>query len=378
MSGQDRVGPLAGTRVIDLTRFPPGAYCTLVLADLGADVVRIDPPASAGRRPGGASPIGLMRGKRSMALDVRIPEANDILRRLAATSDVLVENAQPGAMEARGFGYSHAAVEFPQLIWCSISGFGQDGPYAGRSGHDITYLAHSGLLAALTPDLPWHPQAMLSVPLGALMAAIGVLGALVERGRNGKGCQIDLSIADAAMWVLSGEDGQLTDHPLRIGVSPGRRLYQCGDGEYISVAAAEPRTWTALCNALDLPDLLDDPDPQGDAGIPATKRLAAVFATKAASEWVEMLGPLGTAVGAVNRGEQIPVDPHNQGRGSTVTVAGVPVPANPVRLRDASGPRSSTATGEPADPGANTDEVLSEAGFSSDEIADLRARGVVA
>src|SRR3954470_10599966 len=110
MSGADRVGPLTGTRVIDLTRFPPGAYCTLVLADLGADVVRIDPPASAGRRPGGASQIGLMRGKRSMALDVRIPEANDILRRLAATADVLVENAQPGAMEARGFGYSHAAV----------------------------------------------------------------------------------------------------------------------------------------------------------------------------------------------------------------------------------------------------------------------------
>src|SRR3954470_9330314 len=119
MSGADRIGPLAGMRVIDLTRFPPGAYRTLVLADLGADVVRIDPPARAGRRSGGASQVGLMRGKRSIALDVRAPEANGILRRLAATSDVLVENALPGAMEARGFGYSHAAVEFPSLIWCS-------------------------------------------------------------------------------------------------------------------------------------------------------------------------------------------------------------------------------------------------------------------
>src|SRR4051794_40390425 len=213
MAAATTFGPLKGIRVLDLTRFPPGAYCTVMLADLGADVVRLDPPPRAGRRSTGADAVGLSRGKRSAFLDQRQPQAAEVLRRLASHADVLVENATPGQMDARGFGYSHAAVEMPSLIWCSISGFGQDGPYAERAGHDLTYAAHSGLLASLSPQLPFHPQSMLSVPLGAIMGAMGVLSALVERGRTGKGCQVDISLAESAGWLLSGEDGNLTDSP---------------------------------------------------------------------------------------------------------------------------------------------------------------------
>jgi len=263
------------------------------------------------------------------------------------------------------------------LIWCSISGFGQDGPYARRAGHDLTYLAHSGLLARLTPDLPWHPQTMLSVPLGAIMAAMGVLGALVERGRTGKGCQVDVSLAESATWLLSGDDSNLTDRPRGIGHDPGRRLYECADGEFISVAAAEPPTWAALCDALDLADIRDVSAPTAEQVDPLTARLAAVFRTRPAKEWVDELGPLGTAVGAVNKGEHLAEDPHYAARGATVEISGVRVPASPIRLRDTSGPRSRTATGEPPALGADTDDVLTGLGYSAEELATLRERGVI-
>jgi crotonobetainyl-CoA:carnitine CoA-transferase CaiB-like acyl-CoA transferase len=376
MDSQPVIGPLEGVRVLDLTRFPPGAYCTLLLADLGAEVTRLEPPPSAGRRATGAG-FGLIRAKRSVTLDLRHPRAGEILRRLAGAADVLVENSTPGQMERRGFGYPEVAEEFPRLIWCSLTGYGQDGPYADRQGHDLTYTAHSGLLTALTPELPWHPQAMISVPVGAMMAAIGVASALVARSRTGKGCQIDVSLADACTWMLSGDVDELKGTAPHIGVSPGRRLYECADGRYITVAAAEPPTWAALCKALELPDLVDNVYPTGDEARAVTDRLAAIFATRPAAEWVDMLGPVGTAVGSVNRGPDILSDPHAQGRGSVVEIDGVPVPANPIRLRDPSGPLSATATLPPSEPGAHTDTTLAAAGFSAGEIAELRRSGAV-
>ena len=144
----------------------------MLLADLGAEIIRVEPPSRRRSTQRWRRTGVLSRGKRSITLDTRQPEANSVLRRLAATADVLVENARPGDMDSHGFGYSHAATEFPGLVWCSISGFGQTGPYARRAGHDLTYLAHSGLLTGLTPQLPWHPQTMLSVPLGAMMARV--------------------------------------------------------------------------------------------------------------------------------------------------------------------------------------------------------------
>jgi crotonobetainyl-CoA:carnitine CoA-transferase CaiB-like acyl-CoA transferase len=370
-------GPLQGVRVLDLTRFPPGQYCTLLLADLGANVLRVDPPASAGRRSTGGEGIGLSRGKRSVTLDIRTPEGIAVLRRLAAASDVLVENSQPGQMEARGFSYAQAAEEFPSLIWCSITGFGQVGPYATRSGHDLTYTAHSGLLTALHPEMPFHPQAMLSVPLGGIMGAMGIASALVERAGNGKGCFIDVSLADACTWLLSGNVRELADIHDGIPLNEGRRLYRCGDDRYISVAAAEPRTWSALCDALEVPELDALVNPMGPENREVAERLEAIFLSAPAEHWVERLGPLGTAVGVVNTGSEVVRDPHNVARGTTVEVAGVAVPANPIRIRDEAGPRSSTAASEPAVVGADTESALLESGFSAEEIAELRQSGVV-
>jgi alpha-methylacyl-CoA racemase len=215
------------------------------------------------------------------------------------------------------------------------------------------------------------------VPVGAAMAATGIMAALVERASTQTGCHIDISLADSATWLLSGAVGELSGIHHGIPISPGRRLYRCGDGRFISVAAAEPRTWAALCNALELPDLVERVNPTGVEGEAVTDRLGAIFESASAGEWVDRLGPLGTAVGAVNRGAEVVHDPHNQVRRTTVEVGGLAVPANPIRMRDLHGPRSGTAVNEPATIGSGTDAALQNVGFSPGEIDELRASGVV-
>jgi len=372
------IQPLKGVKILDLTLLPPGGYCTLQLADLGADVIRIESPALAGQPSLVIGQVGLSRGKRSITLDRRNAEANAVLRRLAAWADVLVENDKPGAMAQRGFGYPQASTETPRLVWCSISGFGQDGPYADRAGHDLSYLGHAGMLAALSPQLPWHPGAMISVPVGAMMATSGILAALLERTNTGKGCQVDISLAESTTWILAGAPGSLKGTGGRsIPASPDRRLYECGDGKFISVAAAEPRTWGALCEGLGTPELADKLKVQGDEAVAVIEKLAGIFKTKPAGEWVAQLGPIGAAVNAVHQGHDVVDDPQYRARRTIINVAGEDVPASPVRLLDASGDRSGNADAEPHKVGQDTDAVLGDAGFSADEIARLRAGGVI-
>jgi alpha-methylacyl-CoA racemase len=368
-------GPLQGIRVLDLCRFPPGAYCTLLLADLGAEVVRVDAPGSNPMFAGVG--VGLSRGKRSVALDQRHQRGTEVLRRLAGWADVLVENNRPGDMEKRGYGYPQAAAEFPRLIWCSMTGFGQDGPYATRPGHDLTYTAHSGLMAALHSEMPWHPESMLAVPMGAMMAATGITSALLDRERTGRGAHIDISIAEAATWLFAGDFGGLAA-PYAIPVTPDRRLYECSDGRYVTVAASEPKTWAALCAGLGLPELAADGRPPREEAERVTAALAAVFATRPAAEWVDHLGPLGAAIGAVNDRGDLVSDPQVQSRGSVIEVDGTLVPGNPIRMADLDGPRTATAATVPPTVGEHTDAVLADAGYTATEIAELHAERVVA
>ncbi|MET0146946.1 MAG: CoA transferase [Ilumatobacteraceae bacterium] len=373
------IGPLRGTRVLDLTRFPPGAYCTNVLADLGADVIRLESPSATGQPSLVVGQVGLGKAKRSATLNMRHARANEVLARLCGAVDVLVENNNPGELEQRGYGYPHAAADHPGLIWCSITGFGQDGPNADRAGHDITYTAHSGLLGALEPSLPWQPRAMLAVPIGAVFAATGIMAALLERATTGAGCQLDISLTEAATWLAGGLDGGFTGSAMGGGVpiNANRRLYLCADGRFVTVAAAEPRTWRALCAGLGRPELADTVASDDDQQAMLVEQLGDVFATRPAAEWVDLLGPLGAAVGAVNVGPQVVTDPHNVARGTIVEIDGVPVPANPIRMRDASGVLTTTAVASPATVGEHTDAVLAEAGYSSADIEALRTAGVV-
>jgi alpha-methylacyl-CoA racemase len=366
--------PLSGVKVLDLTKFPPGAFCTVLLADLGADVCRLETPGSSPLMSGIS--VGIGRSKRSVGVDLRDPDGVAILRRLAAWADVLVENNRPGELDERGFGYSHAAIEFPSLIWCSITGFGQDGPLAQLPGHDISYTAHSGLLSGVNPALPWHPQLVMSIPMGATMAAVGIVAALRERDRTGAGCQLDISLSESATWILATDDAMLNGVARGIPVTPDRHLYECSDGRWVTTAAADPKSWKALCLGLGLDDLVDTlwrwehPDA-------VTQRIAAVFRTRSAGEWVFELGPLGTSVTALNRGVELQDDPQVRARGTLVPVGDVVVPANPIRFRDANGALRQEPPAPPVPAGADTDAILGEAGFSDHEIAELRASGAV-
>ena len=368
--------PLAGIRVLDFTAFPPGGFCTVVLADLGAEIIRVEAPAAKGKPSLVVGQVALSRGKRSLALDMRNPAANDVLQRLIKTVDVVVENARPGAMEAKGFGYSHAQALNPKIVWCAITGFGQQGPYAEHAGHDLSYLAHSGLLRALTGQLPWQPDMPLALQSGGLAAVIGIVTALFQSARSGVGAHIDISLSEASTWLLSGGINPLSDRPFAIPATPDRRLYACADGNFVAVASCEPRTWSALCNGLGLPELIDNLHKPAAAA--ATEQaIAEVIATRTAADWVELLAPLGAAVTPVNHASQLLQDPHIKARSSIVECGGTPVPANPLRLQTADGASTATAVEPPHRVGEDTQEILAAAGFTAAELDALLSAGII-
>lgn len=366
--------------MLDLSRLHPGAFVSSLLADFGADVVRVE-------QPGGLDPLRFdeamdltyNRGKRSMTLDLRHERAGEVLQALLRGTDVLVESARPGSMEARGIGYPQLAPQNPDLIWCSITGFGYGSPYADRPAHDVTFLGYSGMLALMAGDTVLAaPQFVIAVPIGALMATVGVLVALHERDRTGRGTHIDASVVDAAMWTIG-------EHLARVargasggwGESASRRTYRCADGRLVTIAAAEPRTWGALCEALDRPDLvprLADADQDS-----LTEELAGIFATRPSTEWVASLGPTAAGLGPVNHPEDLLTDPHVVARGDLVAIGerGDTAFGNPLRFVDGGTPRAYTATASPARPGEHTDEVLRAAGFGTEDIESLRRDRVV-
>lgn len=372
--------PLSHLRVLDLSRLHPGAFMSSLLADFGADVLRIE-------LPGGADPLrfdramdaAYNRGKRSMTLDLRHARAGEVLRRLVRDVDVLIESARPGSMEARGIGYEQLAAENPRLVWCSITGFGAGSPYADRPAHDVTFLGYAGLLSLIAGDTPIAaPQFVVAVPVGALMATVGVLVALQDRDRTGRGTHVDASVVDAASWMIG-------EHVTRVaqgnaagwGESASRRTYRCADGRLITLAAAEPRTWGAFCEVLERPDLVDRLFDADQAAL--TDELAALFATRPAEAWVAQLAPTAACLGPVNRPEDLLADAHVAARHGVVHLDddGDAILANPLRFGDNGDTRGYTATAPPATAGEHTDSALADVGFSAEEIAALHDEGAV-
>src|SRR3954453_18414409 len=373
--------PLSHLRVLDLSRLPPGGFGTGMLADLGADVLRIEPPKGGDPLrmiPGAAS--AYHRGKRAMTLDLKHQRAGEILRRLVSGVDVVVESGLPAALREQGFGYEELAAEQPGVIWCSISGFGRDSPYADRAAHDITFLGYSGLLGLMAGDaIPPTPDFVLAVPFGALVGVVGILSALAARDRSGEGSYVDPSIPAAATWVIGEPVARVAaGGQAGWGQAANRRAYRAADGRLITVAAAEPRTWGALCEALGRPDLVDQlaAPPERQGGL--AQGLAPIFAPRTAAEWVEQLPP-AAAVGPVNEVEELLDDPHTRARGSMIEVddAGTPALRTPVRLRASDGTEVPFEPGPPPAAGEHTDAALAAAGYAPDEIAALRDAGAV-
>jgi alpha-methylacyl-CoA racemase len=298
--------PLGGVRVLDLTRLLPGAFCTMLLAEGGADVIKVEEPETGDYMRwtppmvDGQSALfeAINRNKRSVELDLKSARGKEVLLRLVETAAVLVEGNRPGVMQRLGLGWDVVHQRNPKLVMCSITGYGQDGPFASRAGHDLNYMAIAGGLG-LNGE-PEGPPVPLSVQVadiggGGLQPAVEILSALVAVQRGGEGRWLDVAMTDSAVRWLAlafaarehGERVARGDQRLA-GRYPCYRVYECADGRYYSVAALEPKFWQAMCEALARPDLIDL---QFSKEASAHRNVEDVFRSRDRDTWTQVLAP---------------------------------------------------------------------------------------
>ena len=380
-------GPLAGVRVLELPAIGPVPFLGMLLADLGAEVTRIDRVAQAAD-PLSALPIGadgpLGRGRRSVAIDLRQPAGAELALDLVAESDVLIEGFRPGVAERLGIGPEPALRRNPRLVYGRMTGWGQTGPLAARAGHDITYLAVAGLLHDIGPsDGPPIPPAnyLCDFGGGAMSLAVGLLAAVLSARGTGRGQVVDAAMVDGAAYLATmvralyghrlWQDGREAN--IFNGGMPHYRCYRCADGRYLAVGALEPKFWAELLTTLGLdPVTVPSPyDPAHHAEL--TELLAGIFAGRSRDEWATLFEPTDACVAPVLTLGEAPAHPHNAARASYADSAGVtvaaPTPrfgATPAQLADA-----------PPPVGVHTEQVLAGLGCSAERIAELRAAGVI-
>jgi crotonobetainyl-CoA:carnitine CoA-transferase CaiB-like acyl-CoA transferase len=381
--------PLSGIRVLDLTRLLPGAFCTMLLADMGADVIKVEEPSSGDYMRwtpplvNGQSALfnALNRNKRSITLNLKSEAGRDLLLRLVERSDVLVEGNRPGVMDRLGLGWPAIHARNPALVMCSITGYGQDGPMAARAGHDINYVATAGVLGLNgAPDGPPVPLAVQvgDIGGGGLQPAVAILGALVGVQRGDPGRWLDVSMTDGAVsWLAlvlaqqgAGEEGGRGDHRLT-GRYACYRVYTCKDGGYYSVGALEPKFWAALCGAVGTPDLIDSQFATGDERLRAHRAMEAVFLSRTRLEWERELAGMEVCCEPVLELGEVASHPQIAARGLVVDgPAGVEVrPAVPMRTDWRR--RGAPSLGE------HTAEILSELGIDGAQLATLENAGAV-
>ena len=304
---------LAGVRVVDLSRLLPGPFCTQVLADLGADVVKVEDPAGGDLvrhtpplHADGTSLLfhALNRGKRSVALDLKSAAGVDDLLWLCGTADVVVESFRPGVLARLGLAPAELARRFPRLIVCSISGYGQSGPLQRRAGHDVNYLARSGALSLMkTPTV--LPVQVADLAGGAWPAATQICAALFARHRTGVGCVIDVSMTDGVSGlmamtmarVVAGEDVDGGEE-LLVGKVPCYGVYPTADG-FLAVGALEPKFWQAVCGVIDRADLVDRGWDDGDNGDEVAAILTSIFHQQTTAVWTQRFAAVDACVEAV-------------------------------------------------------------------------------
>ena len=381
-------GALDGVRVLDLTRYIPGPCCTMLLGDLGADVVKVEepgvgdptrllPPAVGTDSSVHAS---LNRNKRSIVVDLRTDTGAAVVRRLAASADVLVEAFRPGVLERRGLGPDALRAENPRLVYCSLTGYGREGPQAARAGHDINYLALGGFLAVNKDDggRPVLPGTQVADVTGGLLAVIGILAALQSRERTGRGQVVDVSLLDGVLGLMAMPlTRRLAGSPALDELSGAfacYRIYRCRDGLDVSVGALEPKFWERLCRALGLEQYVGRQWAGGARRQEAIDAFAKAFASRDRADWLRELAgedvcvePVLEPVTAAEAAVRSIVTQH-AGGGAFQTVA------TPVSLGDT----PAAVRRQPPALGEHTVEVLAEAGFTAEEIDALRGEGVLA
>jgi crotonobetainyl-CoA:carnitine CoA-transferase CaiB-like acyl-CoA transferase len=395
------VGLLPGLRVLDMTLFLSGPYATQVLGDLGAEVLKIEPPTGDNTRvlppnfigEDSAYYLSCNRNKRSIALDYRKPEGVKLLEELAAVSDVFIENLKPGAMARSGITYERLKTINPRLIYCSISGFGQDGPYASRPAYDMVIQAMSGGMS-LTGERNGKPV-RAGIPLadisGGMYAVVGILAALLRREQTGQGEYLDISMLDCQVAMLSYQaayylaSGKVPGTQGREHESiPSYRAFTAKDGLEVVVTANTDRMWQSLCDAIGRLDLRDDPELQGRKSRYQHRQriwsaLESAFATRNADEWVDVLVAHDVPVSVVNTLDRVMSDPQVRHRGMVLgldspTGEHLEVAGNPIKV----GSRAVEKHSYPPALGEGTREVLQAVlGKSDADVDALLAAGVV-
>ena len=392
---------LEGVKVLDLTQIMAGPYCTMMLADMGADVVKVEKPNGGDdtRRMGppfiegeSAAFLGINRNKRSIVVDLRSDEGREIVLDMARSYDVLVQNFRPGSLERMGLGYEQVRELNPSMVYCTISGFGVTGPYARRGGFDLVTQGMSGLMSVT--GHPDSPPTKVGVPLcdlnAGMFAAIGILTAYINRLRTGQGQHVDTSLLEAgiaytfwesAMYFATGEVPGPKGSAHRL--TAPYQAFETSDG-YVNIGAANQANWERLCTAIERDELVSDPrfvEPRDRMNnldeLIAT--LEQTFSQQSSEYWLNRLEDAGVPAGPIYNIEQVYEDPQVRARemvvetdhpvaGRTSSI-GIPVKMSetPGRFR-----RPAPTLGQ------HTDEVLEQLGRSGNEIAALRSRGIVA
>jgi alpha-methylacyl-CoA racemase len=379
-------GPLAGVSVVELAGIGPVPLAAMVLADLGADIVRVDRLVNNAVLSGSADPTRnvVNRGRRSVQVDIRTPQGRDLVLDLVRGSDVVLEGFRPGVTERLGIGPDDCAAVNPRLVYGRMTGWGQNGPLAQAAGHDVNYLSLTGALWAIgrAGERPVFPLNMLGdYGGGSMFLVLGVVSALFERASSGRGQVVDAAMVDGvsvltAMFTALRAMGRWRDergaNMLDTGY-PDYEVYECGDGGFVAIGALEPQFYDELCR------LTGYVPPPGDRADPATyperrRRWEVLLRTRTRDEWARLCEGSDACLTPVLDWAEAAQHPHLRARGTYVDVDGIAQPAPAPRFSRTPGAIGRT----PPAPGADTDAVLQDLGVTAVRIAELRAAGVVA
>jgi crotonobetainyl-CoA:carnitine CoA-transferase CaiB-like acyl-CoA transferase len=390
--------PLQGIKVLDLSRLAPGPFCTMILGDLGADVLMIEAPPGATsevHRPWALHDAGredafdpLRRNKRSLVLNLKAPRGREILHALVRESDVLVEGFRPGVIARLGCDYETLAGVNPRIVLCSLSGYGQDGPYVDQVGHDINYISIGGLLGFVgwpgtPPAIPGNIVADFAG--GGLHAAMAVMAALIARQTTGRGQHVDVAMSDGVLYLLAtwtkqvlagGEPPRRGEYFLN-GRLPLYNVYETRDGGWISVGSIETKFWRNLCRVMEAEQYVEHAF--DESAFPEIKaHFAAKFKTRTRAEWVELLFKEEICAAPVYDLREALEDPHNRARGMVVELQH---PQHGTVRQVGIGPKFSETPGSVRSlsptPGEHTDAVLAGLGYAAPDIVALRKDSVV-
>ncbi|MCA8900593.1 MAG: CoA transferase [Hyphomonas sp.] len=378
-------GPLSGVRIIELAGLGPAPFGAMLLADMGAEVIRID-------RMGGGSGIGvdpkfdvLARNRKNVRLDLKHPDGKQALMRMIEQADGLIEGFRPGVLERLGFAPDDLLARNPRLVIGRMTGWGQDGPLALTAGHDINYIALTGALFSIgSKNGPPVPPLNLVGDFGGggLILAFGMVCALLEARGSGRGQVVDAAMVDGAALLMAGVHGMLAQgmfqekrgETILNGGAPFYAVYECADGEYVTIGSLEPQFFAELMARLEI-----DAEVFGNRNDPRLwpeQRVIMenVFKSRTRDEWTTLLQDTDVCFAPVLRMTEAPSHPHNKDRGVYVDIGGVSQPAPAPRFS-----RTQAGTCEaPAMPGAHTDEVLANYGFAAEEIEHLHAGNAIA